>query len=118
MAEGASNLPLFGLATVAGPYLLKENSMMNITSIQIQANHEPNSKVKATAEVVLNGSLSLRGIKILRGRYGLFLAFPGLQAGSRQRAFEALSMRFRQELQSEVLNSYKKYLAPELALFT
>lgn len=81
---------------------------MEITSIKIETNPERHSQVKATAQVVLNGSLSLRGIRILRGRYGLFLAFPGLGADSPQRAYEALSMRFRKELQEGVLRAYRE----------
>ncbi len=80
---------------------------MEITSIRIETHNTPEAKVLATVAVVLNGSLSLRGIKILRGRYGLFLAFPGLQTGSPQRAFETLSMRFRKELQEEILEAYR-----------
>jgi DNA-binding cell septation regulator SpoVG len=90
---------------------------MEITSIQIEPNAAPEAKVMATAQVILNGSLSLRGIKILRGRYGLFLAFPGLSTGSPQRAFETLSMRFRKELQDEVLKAYKNLIAAPVALF-
>ncbi len=90
---------------------------MEITSIQIEPNTHSDAKVMATAEVVLNGSLSLRGIKILRGRYGLFLAFPGLAAGSPYRAFETLSMRFRKELQEEVLEAYRHMLATPVSLF-
>jgi DNA-binding cell septation regulator SpoVG len=90
---------------------------MEITSIQIQPNTHPDAKVMATAEVVLNGSLSLRGIKILRGRYGFFLAFPGLSAGSPYRAFETLSMRFRKELQQEILRAYQNLIANPLPLF-
>ena len=90
---------------------------MEITSIQIEPNKHSDAKVMATAEVVLNGSLSLRGIKILRGRYGLFLAFPGLAAGSPYRAFETLSMRFRKELQEEVLQAYRHMLATPVSLF-
>ncbi len=90
---------------------------MEITSIQIEPNTSPEAKVMATAQVVLNGSLSLRGIKILRGRYGLFLAFPGLSTGSPYRAFETLSMRFRKELQTEVLQAYKNLIATPIPLF-
>lgn len=81
---------------------------MEITSIKIETNPERDSQIKATAQVVLNGSLSLRGIKILRGRYGLFLAFPGLGSDSPQRAYETLSMRFRKELQEGVLRAYRE----------
>lgn len=90
---------------------------MEITSIQIETNtdNNPEAKLIATAQVVLNGSLSLRGIKILRGRYGLFLAFPAL-GSSPYRAFETLSMRFRKELQTEILQAYKNLPTP-LPLF-
>lgn len=84
---------------------------MEISSITIQNHPAPEAKVAATAEVVLNGSLSLRGIKILRGRYGLFLAFPGLRSGSLQPAFETLSMRFRKDLQAAVLEAYRAQTA-------
>ena len=90
---------------------------MKISAIQIEPNPHPDAKVLATAEIILNGSLSLRGVKILRGRYGLFLAFPGLRAGSPHRAFEALSMRFRQELQKAVLEAYRAFQTRPLSLF-
>jgi DNA-binding cell septation regulator SpoVG len=89
---------------------------MEITSIEIKPTENPDANVLATAEVVLNGSLSLRGIKILRGRYGLFLAFPGLTAGSPRRAFETLSMRFRKELQIEILHAYRNLMAAPVSL--
>lgn len=90
---------------------------MQITDIRIETNYEADSKVLATAEVVLNSSLSLRGIKILKGRYGTFLAFPGIQPGSPYRAFETLSMRFRKELQEEILEAYRRMQAEPLSLF-
>lgn len=90
---------------------------MEITSIQIEPNLLPDARVKATAEVILNGSLSLRGIKILRGRYGLFLAFPGVSTATPYRAFEALSMRFRIELQAKVLKAYYKVIHNPVSLF-
>ncbi len=96
---------------------MKESIEMEITSIQIIPSTEPEARVKATAEVILNGSLSLRGIKILRGRYGLFLAFPGLAAGTHYRAFETLSMRFRMELQVKVLKAYHKVMNSPMPLF-
>jgi DNA-binding cell septation regulator SpoVG len=90
---------------------------MEITSIRIEPNTHPETQVIATAEIVLNGSLSLRGIKILRGRYGMFLAFPGLSTGTPYRAFETLSVRFRKELQSEILKAYQHLLATPISLF-
>ena len=79
---------------------------MHVTSVQITPHTDPDARLKATAAVVLNGTLSLRGIKIMQGRYGLFLAFPAFGAGSPDKVFEALSMGFRRELQSQVLRAY------------
>ena len=79
---------------------------MHISSVQIIPHPDPDARLKATAAVVLNGRLSLRGIKIMQGRYGLFLAYPAFTAGSPHKVFEALSMGFRRELQSEVLRAY------------
>ena len=90
---------------------------MKISAIKIDPNSVPDAQVLASAEVVLNDSLTLRGIKILRGRYGLFLAFPGLRDGSPYRAFETLSMRFRKELQSAVLSAYRDYQSAPISLF-
>jgi DNA-binding cell septation regulator SpoVG len=90
---------------------------MKISAIKIEPNPLPDAQVLASAEVVLNDSLSLRGIKILRGRYGLFLAFPGLREGSPHRVFETLSMRFRKEMQSAVLAAYQDFRTAPISLF-
>ena len=90
---------------------------MEITSILIQPHLESEGNVRATAEVILNGSLTLRGIKILRGRYGLFLAYPGVSANTPYRAFETLSMRFRMELQVKVLKAYHQLMNSPIPLF-
>ncbi len=94
-----------------------KESKMEITSIEIQPNDNTEAQIKATAEVILNGSLALRGIKILQGRYGLFLAFPGLQVGTPYRVFETLSMRFRMEMQSRVLESYRDCIQSPRPIF-
>jgi len=89
---------------------------MLVTSIRIHhANDE--GQVRATADVVLNGSLSLKGIKIMRGRYGFFLAFPGVSAKSPQRIYETVSMSLRKRLQEEVLRAYHSAAAQPVSLF-
>jgi DNA-binding cell septation regulator SpoVG len=90
---------------------------MRITSILIHPHDEADSRLKATAEVVLNGSLSLKGIKVMRGRYGLFLAFPAFTAGSPHKAFDALSMKFRKDLQTQVLKAYQAAVSRPVSLF-
>ena len=70
-----------------------------------------------TADVVLNDSLSLRGIKIMQGRYGLFLAFPSSSSHTGYRAFETVSMRFRKELQERILRAYRDCISRPVSLF-
>jgi DNA-binding cell septation regulator SpoVG len=90
---------------------------MKISSIRIESNTLTDAQVLGTAEVILDDSLSLRGIKILRGRYGLFLAFPGLRSGSPHRAFDALSMRFRKDLQVAILAAFRDRQSMPISLF-
>lgn len=90
---------------------------MQITSILIHPHDEADSRLKATAEVVLNDSLSLKGIQVMRGRYGLFLAYPPFTSGSPYKAFDALSMRFRKDLQTQVLRAYQAAVTRPLSLF-
>ena len=90
---------------------------MKISAIRIDTRNQPDSQVLGIAEIVLDDSLTLRGIKILRGRYGLFLAFPGLRSGSPHRAFDALSMRFRKDLQAAVLSAFRDRQSLPLPLF-
>lgn len=90
---------------------------MLVTSIEIHPHADDLSQVRATADVVLNDSLSLRGIKIMKGRYGLFLAFPSASPRSGRRVYEAVSMRFRKDLQERILKAYRECLARPMSLF-
>ncbi len=96
---------------------LNTHKKMEITNIQIHPSTDQEDRVKATAEIVLNDTLTLRGLKILQGRYGLFLAFPVLQPGSPYRMFETLTMRFRMDLQNQVLKAYHKVMNSPMPLF-
>lgn len=89
---------------------------MLITSIQIIPGSD-DGPIKATAEVVLNDSLALKGIKVMQGRYGLFLAFPSSPAGNARRVFETVSMRFRKELQDRILKAYRDCITKPVSLF-
>jgi DNA-binding cell septation regulator SpoVG len=89
---------------------------MLITSIHIHP-HDDQGQVRATADVVLNDSLSLKGIKIMKGRYGLFLAFPTTSAKAGYRIYEAVSMRFRKEMQDSILKAYRDCVSRPVSLF-
>jgi DNA-binding cell septation regulator SpoVG len=89
---------------------------MLVTDIRIHPHADDHGQVKATADVVLNDSLSLKGIKVMKGRYGLFLAFPST-SGTGHRVFEAVSMKFRKELQDRILKAYLDCISRPVSLF-
>lgn len=89
---------------------------MLITSIRIHPNDDQ-GQVRATADVVLNDSLSLKGIKIMKGRYGLFLVFPTTSPRAGYRIFEAVSMRLRKEMQDRILKAYHECISRPVSLF-
>lgn len=90
---------------------------MFVTSIRIHPQADDHGQIRATADVVLNDSLFLKGIKIMRGRYGLFLAFPSSSARTGHRVFEAVSMRFRKDLQVRILKAYMDCISTPVSLF-
>jgi DNA-binding cell septation regulator SpoVG len=90
---------------------------MKITSVNIETNQDASGRLKASAEVVLNGILCVKGIKVMQGRYGLFLAFPRFSPDSPYRAFETLSMKLRKELHARVLEAYGAITAKTATVF-
>ena len=90
---------------------------MLVTSIEIHPHADGSAQVRATADVVLNDSLALKGIKVMRGRYGYFLAFPSSSAKTGHRVFEAVSIRFRKELQERIIKAYVDCISRPVSLF-
>ncbi len=85
---------------------------MHITSIKIRALKEDiqssrNGTLMAVGEVVINSCLLLRGLKIVKGQYGLFLSFPQFREGAAYKAFESTSMVFRKFLETRLLEAYQ-----------
>ena len=85
---------------------------MKITSIQIETYGGPEKQILAIAKIALDGH-ELSGIKIMRGRYGLFLAFPKILVGE---PYGVPSMRFRQAMQTEILAEYQRMMAAPPAI--
>ena len=74
------------------------------------------SKVKATkanVTIVLNDALVLKGLKIIKGEFGHFLAFPPIAEGVPQKLFDVCSISLRKHLQNEVLQRYCQVLTEE-----
>ena len=50
---------------------------IEITEIKISPTKSEGSNVKALARIVLNGQLCINGIRIVKGKFGPFISFPG-----------------------------------------
>lgn len=70
------------------------------------------SRPRACAEVALelNGSLILKGMRIMEGRYGRYLSFPCFKPGHPARIFEPRSNLLRAKMQKAALAAFEKDL--------
>lgn len=73
---------------------------------------ENGTNVKALASVVINGELAVRGIKVMEGENGTFVAMPSKKVGGEftDIAFP-VTAEAREALNNAVLDSYNKLLA-------
>ena len=73
---------------------------------------ENGTNVKALASVVINGELAVRGIKVMEGENGAFVAMPSKKVGGEftDIAFP-VTAEAREALNNAVLDSYNKLLA-------
>ena len=68
---------------------------------------------KANVTIVLNDAIVLRGLKIIKGEFGHFLAFPTIAEDVPQKIFDVCSISLRKHLQNEVLQRYCQVLTEE-----
>jgi stage V sporulation protein G len=52
---------------------------MNITSVNVHILNREDSKVKAIATVILDDCFAIRGIRVIEGEKGLFIAMPSVK---------------------------------------
>ena len=76
---------------------------MRITQIRIFPVRSGTSEAGAEAEVVLDGMLALRGIRIRRTRFGPFLTFPAHGARS---TMDFIEPAFAKSLRKAVLEAF------------
>ena len=79
---------------------------------------ENGTNVKALASVVINGELAVRGIKVMEGENGAFVAMPSKKFGSEyyEMAFP-ITAEAREALNKVVMDNYNKLIAsPEKTL--
>ena len=84
---------------------------MEITEIRITLRED--DKLRAFASITLENALVIRGLKIIEGSSGMFVAMPSRQRkdGSYQDVAHPINRETREWLESLVISAYKEEVA-------
>ncbi len=90
------------------PDLPRGRSSVEITEIRITLRDD--EKLKAFASITLDGMIVIRGLKIIEGGNGTFIAMPSRQRkdGSYQDVAHPINRQTREWLESQVIAAYKE----------
>lgn len=88
---------------------------MEITDIRISLRNE--ERLKAFANITFNNVFIVRGLKVINGKKGYFVAMPSRRRpdGTYQDIAHPLNTQMRQYIESKVLDSYYEELKREAA---
>jgi stage V sporulation protein G len=84
---------------------------MNITAVRIIM--YPNDKLRAFATITIDNWLAIRGIKIIEGKKGLFVAMPNRQRADStfQDIAHPITAEARAALETAILSAFEKAAA-------
>lgn len=72
---------------------------------------KPNESIKGMASVNINGAFAVRGVKIVEGSNGLFVAMPSYKSGNEYRdVCFPITQECRKQLNDAVLSAYEQAL--------
>ena len=85
--------------------------MIEITEVRVSLRND--EKLKAFVSITLNDSFVIRGLKIIRGNSGLFVAMPSRKRpdGQHQDLAHPINDQTRKYLTERVMAEYEKELA-------
>ncbi|MEG2620490.1 MAG: septation regulator SpoVG [Bacilli bacterium] len=83
---------------------------MQITSVRVKKIEKENSRMKATASVVLDDCFKVRDIRIIEGEEGLFIAMPSrkLEEGKYRDVAHPTNPETRDVFSKAILDEYNK----------
>jgi stage V sporulation protein G len=87
-----------------------KNLLVTQVDIYFARNKPEGSFVEAFAKIVINDELLINGIKVVRGRKGLFIGFPQEFDKKEGRGYDIcfpVSLELRQHISDAVLNQFK-----------
>jgi DNA-binding cell septation regulator SpoVG len=84
---------------------------IEVTEVKIHPlkNKEPGTHLEAFAKVVLNGQLCINSIRVVRGKFGPFVAFPGAfnkKEGKEYQYCHPITKAMQQYLSERVLRQF------------
>ena len=86
---------------------------MKITSVNVHKIEKENSRMRGIASVTLDECFVVRGIRIIEGDAGLFIAMPSRKVGEGnfRDIAHPINAEMRQVLEDAVLNAYHEAVA-------
>src|SRR5215470_4678018 len=104
--EGAEHEPAEPQGWLRGEHL-----MVEITEVRVSLRND--DKLKAFVSITLNDSFVIRGLKIIRGNSGLFVAMPSRKRpdGQHQDVAHPINDQTRKYLTEKVMAEYERELA-------
>jgi stage V sporulation protein G len=89
---------------------------MNITEVNINLRDE--DKLKAFVNVTFDDVFVVRGLKVIAGKTGLFVCMPSrkLEDGTYKDIAHPISNEFRQTLEAQILDEYRRMVEADAVL--
>jgi len=91
---------------------------MNITEVNINLRDE--EKLKAFVNITFDDVFVVRGLKVIEGKNGLFVCMPSrkLEDGTYKDIAHPISNEFRQQLETQVIEEYRRLVANSVLIPT
>lgn len=79
---------------------------MKVTDVEVTISDVAGEHTRAVASVVLDGELKLRGVRVMSGEDGLFVAMPG--DGECRTWYTPMSRQLHDGIRDAVLEAYQR----------
>jgi stage V sporulation protein G len=77
-----------------------------VTSCEVYIIKDPKGKLLAYARVILNSQLQLTGLRVVEGKYGLFVGYPSDKSCEPQTIYFPVVRQLRDDIEEAVLQKY------------
>jgi len=87
-----------------------------LTNIKVKLYNNDTSKVKAFVDITLNNALVIRGLRIVDGKNGRFLAYPTVRKQDIKKMYDIcfpIERTLKIYIEKEVFNEYEEVLKNE-----